>query len=142
MCGIVGIFSKSPAVGDRLGQLLARMLVQMGDRGPDSAGVAIYRDPVGAGASKLSLASAEDGVHWGEVQAAIDGALVVKPGADVIVLDGMQGGTAATQDAFIEHVGIPTLAAIPPAVESLQELGLPARCSARAGFLAQPASDG
>jgi glutamate synthase domain-containing protein 2 len=36
----------------------------------------------------------------------------------------MQGGTAATQDVFIEHVGIPTLCAIPPAVEALQELGM------------------
>ena len=42
----------------------------------------------------------------------------------MIVLDGMQGGTAATQDVFIEHVGIPILAAIPQAVESLQELGM------------------
>ena len=36
----------------------------------------------------------------------------------------MQGGTAATQDVFIEHVGIPILAAIPPAVRALQELGV------------------
>ena len=36
----------------------------------------------------------------------------------------MQGGTAATQEVFIEHVGIPILAAIPQAVESLQELGV------------------
>jgi methylamine---glutamate N-methyltransferase subunit C len=39
-----------------------------------------------------------------------------------VVLDGMQGGTAATQDVFIDHVGIPILAAIPQAVEALQEL--------------------
>jgi glutamate synthase domain-containing protein 2 len=39
------------------------------------------------------------------------------------VLDGMQGGTAATQAVFIEHVGIPILAAIAPAVAALQELG-------------------
>ena len=51
-------------------------------------------------------------------------ALAVKAGADAIVLDGMQGGTAATQDVFIEHVGIPILAAIPQAVESLVELGM------------------
>jgi methylamine---glutamate N-methyltransferase subunit C len=48
----------------------------------------------------------------------------VKSGADVVVLDGMQGGTAATQDVFIEHVGIPILAAIRPAVAALQELGM------------------
>src|ERR1700750_2471949 len=51
-------------------------------------------------------------------------ALAVKAGADAIVLDGMQGGTAATQDVFIEHVGLPTLAAIRPAVQALQELDM------------------
>ncbi len=50
--------------------------------------------------------------------------LAVKAGADVVVLDGMQGGTAATQDVFIEHVGIPILAAIPQAVQALQEMGM------------------
>ena len=50
--------------------------------------------------------------------------LAVKAGADVIVVDGMQGGTAATQDVFIEHVGIPTLPATRIAVDALQELGM------------------
>ncbi|MGC3992087.1 MAG: FMN-binding glutamate synthase family protein [Chthoniobacteraceae bacterium] len=53
-----------------------------------------------------------------------DTALAVKSGADVIVVDGMQGGTGATQDVFIEHVGIPTLPAVRQAVEALQELGM------------------
>jgi methylamine---glutamate N-methyltransferase subunit C len=53
-----------------------------------------------------------------------DTALAVKSGADVVVLDGMQGGTAATQDVFIENVGLPILAAIRPAVKALQDLGL------------------
>ncbi len=53
-----------------------------------------------------------------------DVALAVKAGADAVVVDGMQGGTAATQDVFIEHVGIPTLAAIPPAVQALCDLGV------------------
>ena len=48
--------------------------------------------------------------------------LAVKAGADVIVLDGMQGGTGATQDVFIEHVGIPTLPAVRTAVQALQDL--------------------
>ncbi|WEH99473.1 glutamate synthase-related protein [Acinetobacter soli] len=50
--------------------------------------------------------------------------LAVKAGADVIVLDGMQGGTAATQEVFIEHVGIPILSAIPQAIQALQEMGM------------------
>ncbi|HEY1661744.1 MAG TPA: FMN-binding glutamate synthase family protein [Verrucomicrobiae bacterium] len=53
-----------------------------------------------------------------------DTALAVKSGADVIVVDGMQGGTGATQDVFIEHVGIPTLSALRQAVEALKELGM------------------
>ncbi len=53
-----------------------------------------------------------------------DTALAVKAGADVVVLDGMQGGTAATQDVFIEHVGQPTVACIRPAVQALQDLGM------------------
>jgi len=53
-----------------------------------------------------------------------DTALAVKAGADVVVLDGMQGGTAATQEVFIEHVGLPTLAALPQAVKALQDLGM------------------
>ena len=48
----------------------------------------------------------------------------MKAGADVVVLDGMQGGTAATQEVFIEHVGMPTLACIRPAVQALQDLGM------------------
>lgn len=53
-----------------------------------------------------------------------DTKLAVHAGADVIVVDGMQGSTAATQDVFIEHVGIPTLAAIPQAAQALRELGM------------------
>ena len=50
--------------------------------------------------------------------------LAVHAGADVIVVDGMQGGTAATQSVFIEHVGIPTLAAVRQAVEALEDLNM------------------
>ncbi len=48
--------------------------------------------------------------------------LAVHAGADVVVVDGMQGGTAATQWAFIEHVGIPTLAAVRQAVDALEDM--------------------
>jgi methylamine---glutamate N-methyltransferase subunit A len=57
MCGIAGLFSKSLEVGDRLGSHLGDMLLQLSDRGPDSAGVAIYRDPAASGSSKVSLFS-------------------------------------------------------------------------------------
>ena len=67
MCGIVGLFAKSPEIEERLGVHLAAMLVQMSSRGPDSAGVAVYRDPAPSGASKLTLYSADSGEAWGAV---------------------------------------------------------------------------
>jgi glutamate synthase domain-containing protein 2 len=63
-------------------------------------------------------------VKIGASRTKYDVPLCVKAGADVIVLDGMQGGTGATQDVFIEHVGIPTLPALRQAVEALQELDM------------------
>ncbi len=50
--------------------------------------------------------------------------LAVHAGADVVVVDGMQGGTAATQTCFIEHVGIPTMAALRQAVDALEDLDM------------------
>jgi glutamate synthase domain-containing protein 1 len=64
MCGIVGLFAKSTDVEERLGEHLAAMLAQMSDRGPDSAGVAVYRDSVPRGSSKLTLFSADPREDW------------------------------------------------------------------------------
>ena len=63
-------------------------------------------------------------VKIGATRTYYDVKLAVKAGADVIVLDGMQGGTAATQEVFIEHVGIPILPAIPQAVQALREMDM------------------
>ena len=63
-------------------------------------------------------------VKVGATRTYYDVKLAVHAGADVVVVDGMQGGTAATQEVFIEHVGIPTLAAVPQAVQALAELGV------------------
>jgi glutamate synthase domain-containing protein 1 len=67
MCGIVGLFAKSSVVEELLGEHLAAMLVQMSSRGPDSAGVAVYRDPAPSGSSKLTLYSADARERWDAV---------------------------------------------------------------------------
>jgi methylamine---glutamate N-methyltransferase subunit A len=71
MCGIVGLFSKSQGVSDTLGLHLAEMLLQLSDRGPDSAGVAFYRDPAPPGSSKVSLHSADPRQDWAGVGEAL-----------------------------------------------------------------------
>ena len=68
MCGIAGLFSKSLDVSGGLGGHLGAMLLQLGDRGPDSAGVAIYRDPAPFGSSKVSLFSPDPGQDWDAVR--------------------------------------------------------------------------
>jgi methylamine---glutamate N-methyltransferase subunit A len=71
MCGIAGLFSKSPEVSESLGRHLGDMLLQLGDRGPDSAGVAIYRNPAPSGSCKVTLHSATPGYDWSGVQEAL-----------------------------------------------------------------------
>lgn len=63
-------------------------------------------------------------VKMGATRVGNDVKLAVAAGADVVVVDGMQGGTAATQEVFIEHTGIPTLAAVRLAATALEELGV------------------
>ncbi len=58
MCGIVGIYLKNEDLYPELGGFLAAMLVEMSDRGPDSAGIALYRDPVPDSSCKLTLHAA------------------------------------------------------------------------------------
>jgi len=90
MCGIVGLFGKSPELEEQLGTYLAAMLMQMSDRGPDSAGVAVYRDPVPAGSSKLTLFSADPQIDWWalcrELEAEFGGAPAPGPRANHAVL--------------------------------------------------------
>ena len=83
MCGIVGLFSKSPEIEQALGSHLAAMLEQMSDRGPDSAGVAVYRDPAPSGASKLTLFSADPLQDWEALAAELGNAFGGSPAPEV-----------------------------------------------------------
>jgi len=71
MCGIVGLLVKNPALRNHLGALMVPMLVGMTERGPDSAGLAVYTAPVSAECHKLSLYSGENAVDWTHLLARI-----------------------------------------------------------------------
>lgn len=64
MCGIVGLYLKNEALYPKLGELFKPMLIEMTSRGPDSAGVAIYRNPVPDGQLKVSLAHDSANYDW------------------------------------------------------------------------------
>jgi methylamine---glutamate N-methyltransferase subunit A len=83
MCGIVGLFAKSGEVEERLGEHLAAMLEQMSDRGPDSAGVAVYRDAAPVGSSKLTLFSADPVYDWDGLAAELGNVFAGAPSPEV-----------------------------------------------------------
>ncbi len=102
MCGIVGLFAKSAAVEDRLGAHLGAMLGQMADRGPDSAGVALYRDPAPSGSTKYSLYSPDPDEDWAAL-----GVAEVHASHAVVVLDDADAGAllAARQHLQVVSAG-------------------------------------
>jgi glutamate synthase domain-containing protein 2 len=131
---VVGQGAKPGGGGMLLGQKINERVAGMRDlpQGVDQRSASRHPDWTGPDDLEIKIQEIREITDWqkpvyvkvGATRAAFDTALAVKAGADVVVLDGMQGGTAATQDVFIEHVGIPTLAALRQAVEALQELGM------------------
>ena len=72
MCGIVGLYLKNDSLRARLGALFAPMLVEMTDRGPDSAGIAVYHDPTSEGLVKFVLFHADDAYAWQDLEARLE----------------------------------------------------------------------
>jgi glutamate synthase domain-containing protein 1 len=71
MCGIVGLFFKGGAADPRLGSLLAGMLGEMAERGPDSTGFALYGETTVPGALKASLHARSADYDWDALDRAI-----------------------------------------------------------------------
>jgi glutamate synthase domain-containing protein 1 len=71
MCGIVGLYLKNQALENQLGSLFAPMLEAMTDRGPDSAGFAIYGDEVPAGSVKVTMRHPDTGYDWDALAGAV-----------------------------------------------------------------------
>ncbi len=71
MCGIVGLYLKNPALESQIGELFAPMLIAMSDRGPDSAGFAIYGDEVPDDWVKLTLRHSDESYDWESLAGAI-----------------------------------------------------------------------
>src|SRR5437868_9986782 len=131
---VVGQGAKPGGGGMLLGQKITERVAKMRNLpvGIDQRSACRHPDWTGPDDLTIKIHELREITNWnkpmyikvGATRPYFDTALAVKSGADVVVLDGMQGGTAATQDVFIEHVGIPILAAIRPAVAALQELGM------------------
>ena len=131
---VVGQGAKPGGGGMLLGQKISDRVAEMRTlpMGIDQRSACRHPDWTGPDDLEIKIQELREITNWqvpiyikiGGTRPFYDTALSVKAGADVVVLDGMQGGTAATQDVFIEHVGLPTLACIRPAVRALQDLGM------------------
>jgi glutamate synthase domain-containing protein 2 len=131
---VVGQGAKPGGGGMLLGQKITERVAKMRNLpvGIDQRSACRHPDWTGPDDLTIKIHELREITNWekpiyikvGATRPYFDTALAVKSGADVVVLDGMQGGTAATQDVFIEHVGLPILAAIRPAVQALQDLDM------------------
>lgn len=131
---VVGQGAKPGGGGMLLGQKITDRVAEMRTlpKGIDQRSACRHPDWTGPDDLEIKILELREITGWrvpiyvkvGATRVTYDVQLAVKAGADVIVLDGMQGGTAATQDVFIEHVGIPTLPAVRQAVAALQELDM------------------
>ena len=131
---VIGQGAKPGGGGMLLGQKISDRVAEMRDlpKGIDQRSACRHPDWTGPDDLAIKITELREITEWkvpifvkiAGARPFYDTALAVKAGADVVVLDGMQGGTAATQEVFIENVGQPTLACIRPAVDALQELNM------------------
>ncbi|MGR3571555.1 FMN-binding glutamate synthase family protein [Brevirhabdus sp.] len=131
---VVGQGAKPGGGGMLLGQKISDRVAAMRNlpKGIDQRSACRHPDWTGPDDLEIKILELREITNWekpiyvkiGGARPYFDTTLAIKAGADCVVLDGMQGGTAATQDVFIENVGQPTLACIRPAVQALQDMGM------------------
>ena len=133
MCGIVGLFLKDRGLEPQLGALLSGMLVTMTDRGPDSAGIAIYGTPE-AGRAKITVQSAEPDAVFPGLQAALadasGGSATVAVKSTHAVISLAADKVAPVRAALAAMPGVKVMGA-GEAVEIFKEVGLPKDVIAR-----------
>jgi glutamate synthase domain-containing protein 1 len=134
MCGIVGLFLKDPKLEPQLGAMLTDMLITMTDRGPDSAGIAIYSGAKD-GLGKLTIQSADPEADFkdldGDLHDAIGQPVAMKITSTHAVLELPLGQMEAARLA-LSHLrpGVKVMSA-GDSIEIFKEVGLPRDVAAR-----------
>jgi len=128
MCGIVGLFLKDPKLEPQLGAMLTDMLITMTDRGPDSAGIAIYggaKDGLG----KITIQSAQPDKDFrdldGDLHAAIGQPVAMLVKSTHAVIEVPLGQMEAARSALAHlRPGVKVMS-MGDAIEIFKEVGLP-----------------
>ncbi len=131
---VVGQGAKPGGGGMLLGQKVSERVAKMRTlpAGVDQRSASRHPDWTGPDDLTIKIGELREATNWekpiyvkfGATRVFNDVKLAIAAGADVVVVDGMQGGTGATQDVFIEHTGIPTLPAVRLAAEAIREVGM------------------
>ena len=143
MCGIVGLFLKDPDLREGLGARFATKLAGMAERGPDSAGLAVYRDPVGKGAAKLTLFAGDRDHDWdglcGALEAALGGAPSIAVKSNHAVLR-IAAGVAAVRDWLAANAPEVRVMGYGRHIEIFKDIGGPDEVTRRYGVAAMAGS--
>ncbi|WP_122874975.1 class II glutamine amidotransferase [Pseudomonas viridiflava] len=143
MCGIVGLYLKNPALESQLGQLFEPMLEAMTDRGPDSAGFAIYGDEVADGWIKLTLQATTEDYDFKALIAGIEDRLAVPldwfQNASAVVLK-VQAEEAPVRALLSQLAPTVRIMSAGQSIEILKGMGLPREISQRFGLAAMKGS--
>ncbi|MBN2759656.1 MAG: glutamine amidotransferase family protein [Rhodobacteraceae bacterium] len=132
MCGIVGLFLKRDDLHPQLGAMLTDMLITMTDRGPDSAGIAIY-GPATAGMVKITVQSADPAKDFSNLEAELGAALGIAVVAKVVDTHAVLVVPETAKSAaitWLEDAGLWIMAS-GASMEIYKEVGLPEDVAAR-----------
>ena len=121
MCGIVGLFLKNSDLQPELGSLLSSMLVTMSDRGPDSAGIALY-EAANPGTVKFTLQSDDPEPAFAQVSKDLDVALTQKDTHAVLECRDDQAEKIAQ---YLNDSDLVRVMSVGDSIEIYKEVGLP-----------------
>ena len=132
MCGIVGLYLKNSQLNESLGRLFAPMLIQMTQRGPDSAGFAIYRDELPSEQIKVILQHPDPAFDWstlcgllGEHVGPIQHSEQIHNHYRIVIT----GTSSALREYFENHPDNVAVVSIGHAIEIYKEVGTPEQVS-------------
>jgi len=137
MCGIVGLLVKNPRMRDRLGEMMVPMLVGMTERGPDSAGMAVFTKPVAAKHRKLSLYTGDGEFDWAgfekKANQVLKGELSLDVQANHAVMETSVDPVKARQWVHDQYPELHVLS-VGRSIDLYKDTGMPAEVAERYGF--------
>ncbi len=137
MCGIVGLLVRNPEMRDTIGKLMLPMLIGMTERGPDSAGLAMFGAPVANDERKFSVYSGTEDFDWENLATDFEKSLNSKASIEAKTNHAVMTTTLAPAQvkAWLKaHYPQLHLLSIGQLMDIYKDVGTPAQVASRYGF--------